>query len=257
MPDKNVELLSQAVEGNVAAVLSLPSGGQLRHFKSRFLGLLDGQILLQAPGNDELPLSERAASGEDAAVCFRAGVEKVLFTSPIVRFETVFWTNGDMTVLAVVIEFPTEIKSVQRRNSYRAPVPANSGISLHVWKIPSYAILTDRPLRSQEIKTELRDLGTGGAGVRLIGRWADPPEVTENDRLRLELKEREQSWVFEGRMRPPAGEPEGNAIVTGIRFKKLDQELEGRRALAQITRIVGELQLSEVRRARTGGTFAA
>jgi hypothetical protein len=41
-------------------------------------------------------------------------------------------------------------------------------------------------------------------------------------------------------------------VRTGIVFKPLDQDLEGRQTLAALTRIVGQLQRDEVRRHRLG-----
>jgi hypothetical protein len=88
--------------------------------------------------------------------------------------------------------------------------------------------------------------------VTLFGKDKEKPRVSTEDRLRVLLKYGEQSLVVEGRMRRPTGESTGNTIVTGIQFKKLENDLDGRRVLAQLTRIVGELQRKETRRVRLG-----
>ena len=53
MPDKNAEILLNAVERNTAIVLSLPSAGMLRNHKSRLLCQMEGGILIAAPHGDE------------------------------------------------------------------------------------------------------------------------------------------------------------------------------------------------------------
>jgi c-di-GMP-binding flagellar brake protein YcgR len=257
MSDKNLHLLNEAIDRNVGAVLSLPSAGLLYHCKTRFLGQFDGNILLEAPAGHAALIAELVSRGAHSGVCFRNGVHKVIFTSPIVRVETQFRISAEVKIDVLLVAFPTEAKAIQRRNNYRASVSDASGISLKVWRIPPKASLHERPMPSQEIKTELVDLGVGGVGVKLIGKDDGPPVIDEADRLRLELKAENQSWLLEGKMRPRTGEPRGNTIVTGIQFKKLEQDMEGRRTLAQITRIVGELQRQEVRRSRNGPARAS
>ena len=58
--------------------------------------------------------------------------------------------------------------------------------------------------------------------------------------------------ILEGRMRNPFAPPDGDTIITGIQFKKLENDLEGRKVMSQLTRLLGELQREEIRRMRLG-----
>jgi hypothetical protein len=49
----------------------------------------------------------------------------------------------------------------------------------------------------------------------------------------------------------------GGAIASGVNFKKLDKDLEGRRAMSKLTAIMGDLQREEVRRLRGAEEAAA
>ena len=58
MADKNAEILAQAVARNMPAILSLPSAGMLRNYKSRLVGDLEGGILVQAPADEAALIGE-------------------------------------------------------------------------------------------------------------------------------------------------------------------------------------------------------
>jgi len=95
-------------------------------------------------------------------------------------------------------------------------------------------------------------VSVGGIGVVLIGSNGQKPRVSTQDRLRIALTFEGHSLVIEGRMRTPAAPPEADRIITGIKFKVLEDSLEDRRTSARVLRIVGELQRRELRMAKLG-----
>ena len=111
---------------------------------------------------------------------------------------------------------------------------------------------SDRPLAAQEVECELRDLSTGGMGLTFRGKDSEPPKVSTEDRLRIELTHSGDKILLEGRMRHPTAPKKETQFRAGIQFKALENNLDGRQILAQLTRIVGELQREEVRRLRLG-----
>jgi c-di-GMP-binding flagellar brake protein YcgR len=252
MADNNEEMLRQAVARNLGAVLSLPSAGMLRHHKSRFLAELDGGILFEAPAGESALISELIAKRQPCGVSFRTGVHKVMFASPIIRAESGWQMNAQSVLDIVVLEFPTQIKSLQRRSNYRVEVPPDCDISVRVWRINERAYLKEPPMAVQEVKAQVRDLSTGGVGVKFLGKDNKPPLISTEDRLRVLLTYQAESLIMEGRMRAPTSKTADNSLITGIHFKKLENDLEGRKNLATLTRIVGELQRNEVRRIRLG-----
>ncbi|HEX4123955.1 MAG TPA: hypothetical protein VHY37_04450, partial [Tepidisphaeraceae bacterium] len=71
--------------------------------------------------------------------------------------------------------------------------------------------------------------------------------------LRVEISFGQVVLVMEGRMRAPNG-PIDPAVGmrTGIQFKALQDDLEGRKHLSRLNGILGELQRDEIRRFRMG-----
>jgi c-di-GMP-binding flagellar brake protein YcgR len=256
MTDKNAKLLREAIARNVMAVLSLPSAAMLRNYKSRLLGELDGGILLQST-LEARPLSEDLIrSKTPVVVSFRNETMRVVFASPILRIQPRFKINDELLVEAVLLAFPTKIQSQQKRFNYRVEIPPYTEISVRVWRMGPGDHLKTPPLAATELKTEIRNLSTGGVGVKLLGADGEPPKVCTDDRLRVELRFNNNALLIEGKMRKPSNSSK-DWLITGIEFEKLEQDFEGRQTLSQLVRIVGELQRTELRNVRMGLTKTA
>jgi c-di-GMP-binding flagellar brake protein YcgR len=262
MADANLEILNEAIARNAGLVLSLPSAGMLRHHKSRFLadapagaegtgGGGAGFWIESAPGEAAL-IDALIVTKQPAGLSFKNGHLKVVFGTQLLRRESGYRINADTQVEAILLAFPSEIKSIQRRNNYRVRIPTDCEIRTRVWRIANHAYLGDRPLAAQEVDCEIRDLSTGGLGVLFRGKDGESPKVSTEDRLRIELSHSGKKMLLEGRMRHPVAPTKENQFRAGIQFKALENNLDGRQLLAQLTRIVGELQRDEVRRLRLG-----
>ncbi|MGD1275874.1 MAG: hypothetical protein ABR964_01465 [Tepidisphaeraceae bacterium] len=247
MTNDDLDMLHNAVARNVGGVLSLPSAGMLRHYKSRLLAEIDDGILVEAPNGENALLNELIASGAPVGVSFRQGPRKVMFAVSVLGLHASWRINADTCVDAVLLQHPDQIKSTQRRANYRVEIRKGSGVLLRVWRIGEQARLQDQPMEAQEVKAEIRDLSAGGVGVKFIGNEDQPPRISVEDRLRIQIIHRNQSLLLEGNMRPPTGSQNGNNIISGIQFKNLESDLEGRRTMTLLMRVVGELQREEAR----------
>ena len=252
MADGNYEMLLDAIARSAGAVLSLPAGGGLNHHKSRFLAESPAGFWLAAPPSEQRAVAALIASQQTAGVSFRNGHLKVVFASPVLRRDPAFRVNTAAPIDALLLSFPSEIKAVQRRTSYRVSVPPESEISARVWRIPPQAHLPARPTASHEVACEVRDLSVGGIGLTLRGANGQPPNVSVNDRLRIELTFPTGKLLVEGRLRYPAEPATSETIRAGVQFKMAQDSKAGRQVQAQLTRVVGELQREEVRRVRLG-----
>ncbi|MGA2443362.1 MAG: hypothetical protein ABSH08_20610 [Tepidisphaeraceae bacterium] len=254
MADNNADILAEAIARNMSAVLSLPSGGMLRHYKSRLVCDLEGGILVQAPADEAALIGELIRTQTPCGVSIRTGGRKVIFASPIRRVERGRKIKDGLFVDALLLEFPKQIKRVQQRSDYRVEIPPDTDISVRVWRLGPHDQLNKQPLATMEVKAEICNLSTGGAGVMLIGKNGQAPKICMEDRLRVELKYNRQAMILEGRMRPPtAKQSNDKMVVTGIQFKKLEDDLEGRQKLDQLARIVGELQCRELQMGQMAG----
>jgi c-di-GMP-binding flagellar brake protein YcgR len=261
--DGSENLLSDAVARNGAAVLSLPSAGMFRHTKSRFLhdDAAERGIWLEVAPEQRALIDQLIASKRPAVVSFKSATKKVSFAAVLLRRDEQFRINAQTTTEAVLMARPRQVKAVQRRNDYRVRVrdARDDGIKLRLWRIGPQAHLHDRPIAAQELAVELRDLSLGGLGVVFPPRAdGQPLKLVADERLRVELRIGEQELLLEGRLcHLPKGSPDpGQPIRAGVQFLKLEDSLDGREALAILTRVIGTLQRQQVRRIRLGLTQA-
>jgi c-di-GMP-binding flagellar brake protein YcgR len=252
MPDKNAEILLNAVERNTAIVLSLPSAGMSRNHKSRLLCEMEGGILIEAPHGDPVLIADLIKKKTRCAISFNSGAFKIIFASPIRRYVESWKLSGDTTVNALLLEFPAEIEATQRRSNYRVDLPPDSDVSIRVWRISNSESLKDTPVAAKEVTAQVRDMSQAGIGVKLIGKDGALPKIGTEDRLRVAIVYLGKVLIVEGKLTRAVDGSSGNSIITGIHFKKLEANLEGRQILSQLMRIVGELQRDELRRVRLG-----
>jgi len=252
MPDKNAEIVLDAVSRNTAIVLSLPSAGMSRNHKSRFLCELEGGILIESPHGDATLIDDLIRKNIPCGVAFKNRALKIIFASSIRRKADAWKLNEATTVGALLLEFPAEIEATQRRSNYRVEVAPDSEISVRVWRISSSESLKETPASTKEVTAQIRDMSPGGVGVKLIGKDSALPKISAEDRLRVALAYNGKTLIIEGKITRPITQPTGNSIITGIQFKKLEADLEGRQILSQLMRIVGELQREELRRVQLG-----
>ncbi len=256
MPNDSQEMLRDAVIRNAGVVLSLPSSGMLRHHKSRFLGEADGFILLESIAAESPLIDELVGTGKPAGVSFKSSQTKVVFASPLIERISEHRVNDQIVVQAVRMKWPDNISAIQRRSNYRVTVGGDmvEDMSARVWRISPRAYLRDRPSGTCELPATLRDLSTGGMGVTLTARVAgEPIKIDPADRLRVEITYAGKQLLLDAHLRHPQIVPKETVTLrAGIQFSALESSLEGRQTMAQLTKIIGELQRAEVRRARLG-----
>jgi c-di-GMP-binding flagellar brake protein YcgR len=250
MPGSEFQILSDAIARNSALVLSLPSAGLARNYKSRFLGDHAEGFWVEAPSGEKPLIDELLTTGKPVGIAFRSGPNKVLFTVPIKCHDPAMVVNSQTRLDAILLATPAEIKTIQRRANYRVGITAETEVTARMWRIPEHAYLNDRPSAAQELRSELRDISLGGIGVILRSRDGGEPKVVPGQRVRIEMKYSEVTLLLDGRVRQPTGTDATDGIRTGIAFKPLDNQLEGRQKLAQLARIVSDLQRDEVKRMR-------
>jgi hypothetical protein len=251
MGEESQDILADAVARNLAAVLSLPSAGMLRHHKSRFLAQTqEGLWVESAPGDTPL-IEELRQQQIPVGISFKAVPNKASFAAPILRREPSFQLNATAVVEALLLQSPAKIKPVQRRNHYRVRLPEGAALSVRAWRIADHVPVRDRPAASQLVDMELRDLSVGGLGV-ILKTAPEERGLLKGQRLRIELKWEEVELILEGLLRLLDGVTTPGAVKGGIQFKKLENDLAGRQAMAALTRMVGEFQREEVRRTRLG-----
>jgi len=252
-PGETSDLLDEAIDRNCEMVLSLPSAGMVRHCRSRFLGTEPGAFVVESAAGESALIDACVAGGQLAGVSFKAGDQKVVFAVKVLKRVTDYQVSDTVRVEALVLQTPTEVKAIQRRSNYRVRLTPDAELVVKVWRISERAVLRDKPMASQLVPVTLLDLSCGGLGVIFGDETDEPAKICTADRLRVQLTYRDQPpFLVEGKMRDSAHPLTDGRIRTGVQFKRLEDDPEGRQAQAQLNRIIGELQREEARRTRLG-----
>ena len=246
----NKQTLSDAVARSAAAVLSLSTDGQIRHFKTRFLGESELGIWVEVPDLAVGLVNDVYSANQELGVSFLSNHRRLSFVTTIVQIDPEFRINETVTTTAIQVAPAVDIKVVQRRSAYRVSVPADSDLMVKVWRIPDHVHISDRPPASQEIKVQVQNLSTGGMLVQLENVGRRSPKLGPEQRLRIELRYQELELLLGGRVR--RDDRPNHSNLAGIIFKIDEDDLDGRQNLAALARIVGDLSQEEVKRARRG-----
>ena len=277
--DNNLGLLREAIARHAGIVLSLPSptgpapappqdaaaegpedgaNPPLRHYKSKFLADAgDGLWVASVPAEAAL-VRELVGRRVPVGVSFRSGQLKVMFAAPLLHVQDDYGglPPGMPGSGALLLRFPSpnEVRAVQRRRTFRVPVLPTSELVARLWLMPDDAHLRDRPLSKSELSCELRDISVGGLGVTILVPDGRPVAVGPGDRVRVQLTLRDTSVLLEGRLRhPPKPVRLGDGSVrAGVQFRTLGEGRDDRLALAQLNKIVAELQREAIRRRQLG-----
>ncbi len=248
MATSESDMLTQAIERNSAAVLSLPSAGMVRYYKTRFLRCEEGRVWLESVPNERALIESLILDGQPAIVSFKIGNRKASFASAIYHLDCDYrFFDTQAPLQAIQIKRPPTVKPVQRRSHYRVPVRETDGFKIQLWRIAEQAYLGDEPADFAYMPATVRDLSVGGVGVIFDAR----PVLIEDQRIRILLKHgNAEPMLIEGRSGPLRRMPSGTAYETGIRFQDLQHSLPGRQMLTELNRIVQGLQLQEAKRVR-------
>jgi c-di-GMP-binding flagellar brake protein YcgR len=245
-------ILRDSIARNVAILLSLPSSTSGEAQRSRLLSEEAGGkgVWIESLPDQASTIELLRTSRSSIAVSFRNGEHVVLFSASVLRQEPAFRLSPDVTVDAILLAWPTDLRLTQRRGGYRVKLPLDAPLKARVWRAP-YGTENWGP----EIRAELRDLSVGGMGLILRPAAADVPvpKVDHGDRLKVELAvPKRETLVLPGRLRQPPQMLHDGSVRVGIDFDSVDATIEGRRALGQVSGLVAELQRTHARRRRAG-----
>lgn len=251
MKQRLYEILLNAVIRNAGIAVSLPSAGTLRHHKSRFIGQTPHELIIEAIPTEASLVDILINDRSPILITLKSAETKIACTTIISGKIDAYQLSDGVSVPALVLKIPQDIKEVQqRRNNYRVNILPDSHVSLGLWRISERAQLQDLPMKAQELEAQIRNLSVGGVGVLVDATGT--LRISLEDRLRIELTFQTQVLLMEGRIKAIVQQPSGEQLLVGIEFTGLQQNMEGRKILAQLTNIVGILQRDEIRRARIG-----
>jgi hypothetical protein len=256
--DDNLGQLREAIARNAGMVLSLPEGGRLRHHKTRFLADAGDGFWVRSINFDPAVVRELIASRRPAGVAFRSGEKKIIFAAEIQHWMPDYELTGAVDdanagpVEALLLKFPTELRAIQRRKSFRVPVVGVTDLEVRIWTMPETAYLRDKPASNREIACAARDISVGGIGLTIRATNGKPPNIAAGDRIRIQLSLRGATALLEGRLRYPPKTTRDSSFQAGVQFRALGDTREDRAASNELNKIVNELQRELIRRKKLG-----
>lgn len=246
--NQDTQALPNAIARNTGIVLSLPSAGMVRNCKSRFLGETDEGIWVETNPQEHPLLDELIREAAAIGVSFKGSARLVTFRSRVIRRDPAYPFNAATIVPAALLEKPAHVDTSQRRSFYRIRIVDTESVTVKIWRIPEHVLVKDRPLASQAVRFELVDLSSGGMGGYLLPDADGQIKAVPQERVRIQLQYGQEEAIIEGRMRLTDNSRQVSKCRVGVAFQKLQSDLDGRRTLALLTRIVGDLQREEVKR---------
>jgi hypothetical protein len=147
---------------------------------------------------------------------------------------------------------PATPTGIERRRHFRVTVPDGSQLRVRVWRLAPGVPLAQRPMPSQLVPIDVRQVSAEGMTIALRGKDGHPAPVTATDRLRVEVQYADRTALVEARLRTPADRPaDDTPFPAGLCLHGRPTDHAHREALADITAIVGHLQREALRARRS------
>ncbi len=243
--------LGVAVGQHLAAVISIPLSGTLRHFKVRLASLDAESLWLDASPEQELLLNQIIDCKTTVGMAFRLEQTKFIFATIAteVRHPDTLRTDD---MLRVRVQRPTSLKTVQRRIGYRVSVTPAADCTIQAWPITEEQRLDRKISSSLALPMEIRDISEGGFGFSVSPANGRPFEIKVNQRLRVAVKFESQETIFEGRVRHFKTLPNMQVHV-GVQFVQNAASPATRQNMAFLSRVVTQLARHEARWKKLAG----
>jgi c-di-GMP-binding flagellar brake protein YcgR len=249
MPENEREMLEDAAARNSSAILGLPSAGATYQRRARLVGTDPTGFWVEVDPQDRPLLNSLIQSGQGIDVVLRVDRTDMIMRTPALKLNESYPLNEKHVVPAMLLAMPKEIIKSQRRRSFRVPLAPDDGVGLRLWRINEYVLVRDKPLASQEIRCEIRDLSAGGLRCQVYARGFEALRLTADQRLRVELTINRNEYVLEARIRHPSATQRDDAQATlGLEFVNVEKDVESKRIIGLLTKFVAEVQRSVMRR---------
>lgn len=247
----NFDLLQEAIARNTPVVLALPSAGITKSFRSRLLQITDEGILAESIVNQADAIDDLIRQKQSIHVAFRADTRRVEFEAKMLKRLRGHRLNAGTLVEAIVLEKPTRIKAVQRRSDYRVTVPGDCDIRFTVWRITEQADVMEVPPLTSTILIDIRDISAGGCGGTWRKRKDDPPNLADNQRLRVAVDSAHGQIILDARLKFLENLHEPDRKRVGIEFAINPTSIMDRQKTVAINKLLSELQRLELRRKKS------
>lgn len=250
-PTRRDQVLNDAAERNLPAVLSAKEEGGWAVCKSRFVAAdrEQGRLCFEFPGPSALGRPAlRITPGENIGVAFRRGHKKCIFTATVLARQPVA-LNAQTQVDALEVAWPDEVREVQRRAYYRVSVPGHQNVPVLLWAGGAARRGAVETHESMSYRGRLADISAGGMRLTLTHSKDFPIQLDEPVGVEFQPEPSAPGFLLDAALRHVTLNRDGSLAV-GLRFAGLESTAEGRRVLQRLLRVINLFQRQELRRAR-------
>jgi c-di-GMP-binding flagellar brake protein YcgR len=234
-------IFEQSVDERWAAAASVCHEEQMHIFEARLTHRGDETFSFEAQSwPTSLPAGESAA-GLPVVLEFGIDGRCIKFEAEVRAIELKQGEAGT-SVAIVRCDEPSTVAVLQRRQNFRTPVPAGAPLAIVAWKVPPHWVLRDKPKPSAQLKVDMVDLSTGGMCLNILPHRVGPESVAKDDRIRIELKFEDSEAILDAQVVYRAEPAADQSVRVGLAFRKLENNIEGRRGLFLVNRAIGALQ---------------
>ena len=235
METSNQSIVDSAIDGCVSVTVSIepdsPESSVSAHFQRRE----SEEFTFETDSLPEAFNADAIQSGLRATFQFGISSAAVRFEADVISIES----QGQPAIVRCAA--PSEIAVIQRRGNFRAPVASDCRLDLLVWKVPPHWVLRDRPKPSMQLRVELVDLSVGGMCLNVLANRTGPDSVSIGDRLRAEFTHNNEMAVLDAEIVYQTPTKEDGSMRIGVAFRKLENTIEGRRAISLLDRVIASL----------------
>lgn len=201
-------------------------------------------VLEYPPPSADAPIPPAIRPGENVGVSFRRGHKKCVFMAVVAASGPLRLPDG-RRLDGLRLSWPEEIQELQRRVYYRAKVPANREVPVHIWRGGRQRI----GVEPATCAGRLVDISVGGVRLQVSALWARMLRDGERVGLRFQPDLHGPFLMLDGVCRHAESGPDGSAFV-GVQFVGLDIRADEKETLQQLIRVVIQFQRYEEQQAR-------
>ena len=248
----HVQSLDEAIERRAPVVLWFRIDDQVHHSTSRFLGRQTSGIWIEMPPLETALIDRLIQRRDEIAVAYKSAEANHRFIALAVLHDQAAVTGHEPSQDGLLLQRQEDQPDAHRRRDFRVTTKGST-LSAKVWRIADHVYFRDRPHASQQLKVRLLDLSTSGVGM-IIDAPAEP--IAVGQRLRMEMTCDGTDELLDGVIRHISPRKKGQNLRIGVEFKKLENDVIWRQSISALTKIIGDIQRAEVRRARDAADAA-
>jgi c-di-GMP-binding flagellar brake protein YcgR len=239
------ELIGEAVEKQIPAMVTVGSENQWENLHTRVLSVRGSHLLLEFPVADEGHAPWEFVPAERIGINFKLRHHKHIFSATVVGLDEVL-IEGDVRVPALVVVLPTRMQRLGRRAFNRVDVPENRIVRVSFWLGGRDAEPTANMPENPVWTGLVNNLSAGGLQIEVDQKVTHIVEPGDVLGVRISFGAAENTIYADALFRHAQPAQEGK-VYMGLQFLGLTESPQGLATLQFISSKVNEFEHIQTR----------